>query len=129
MRSPSRSRSAGSPMVRGTLLSTSAAAGVAVSPVRDATGFGDVVPSAMQSAAVSPAPDASTALITADVGCSMVAGSDLAAGGEGGRVLVSDAIPSWYTQISMLPSWPLDGYRGRFQPFRRKPARAAENAR
>ena len=88
MRSPSRSRSGGCRGLGGAALSLSAAVG------------------------------ATSTLVTAAAGCSVVENSGHAAGvGWRGRVMVSGAMPAWYTRLSKPPCWPVDGTFARFGLF------------
>ena len=97
--------------------------GSAISTILGGTrgGFGgaSLSRSAAAGAAVSLSPGAVSAPVTGDAGCSVVAGSDHAAGVDWrGRVIVSDAISPWYTRFSAPPCWPVDGLLDRFGCFR-----------
>ena len=94
MRSPSRSRSGGASGLGGAALALSAAVG-------------------------SLAPGATGMAVTVAAGCSVVDNSGHAAGvAWRGRVMVSDAMPAWYTRFSTPPCWPVDGPFTRFWLFK-----------
>ena len=74
---------------------------------------------AFGSGGCSLAPGATGMAVTVAAGCSVVDNSGHAAGvAWRGRVMVSGAMPAWYTRFSTPPCWPVDGPFTRFGLFK-----------